>query len=158
LRRLRPNNLASRRWAVVGIGNELNGDDGAGVAVVRRLREQIDPAENVLLVEAGAAPESFTGVLRRFRPGVVLLVDAAGLDGPPGSIQLIEWQSIDGLSATTHTLPPSVLIEYLIVELGCTIGVIGIQPASLELDAPLSPAVSAAVEEVATALRELLGE
>ena len=37
-------------------------------------------------MEAGPAPENFTGPLRRFRPDLVLLVDAAQMDAEPGTI------------------------------------------------------------------------
>ena len=53
------------------------------------------------------------------------------------------------MSASTHTLPPSVLASYLTSDLGCQMALIGIQPASLEMGHPLSPAVEAAVDRLA---------
>jgi hydrogenase 3 maturation protease len=140
------------RVAVLGIGNELNGDDGAGVRVVRELAARLPATPGLLLIDGGVAPESYTGPLRRFQPDLVLEVDAAHLGEAPGTTRLVDWREADGLSASTHTLPPSVLASFLVAELGCQVSLIGIQPAVLDLNAPLSPAVERAVHQLADAL------
>jgi hydrogenase 3 maturation protease len=147
------------RLAVVGIGNELNGDDAAGVLAARALRASLKDApqelsDRLLFIEAGAAPENFTGPLRRFQPDLVLLVDAADFDSRPGTIAWVEWADVDGFSASTHSLPPSVFASFLIHDLGCEIAVLAIQARHLELDQPPSPDVLAAVLELA---REFTG-
>ncbi len=140
------------RVAILGVGNDLHGDDGAGVWVVRHLAARSPAAPNLLLIEAGTAPENFTGPLRRFGPDLVLEIDAADQAAPPGTATWIDWREADGLSASTHTLPPSVLASFLAAELGCEIRLVGIQPASLAPDEPLSPAVAAAVLDLVDAL------
>ena len=144
------------RLAILGIGNELNADDGAGVLVARALKARLAPNPQLLVLEAGAAPENFGGPLRRFQPTLVLMIDAVQMDAPPGAITWLAWEQIDGLSASTHTLPPSVFATYLMSELGCRVSLLGIQAACLEMGEPLSAAVQAAVEEVAAALVEAL--
>ncbi|MFN7035719.1 MAG: hydrogenase 3 maturation endopeptidase HyCI [Bellilinea sp.] len=155
------NRLASEageplRIAVIGIGNPFNGDDAAGVMVVRTLQKKLDRADHLLLIEGGTAPENTTGMLRRFHPQVVIMVDCAEMGRPPGSVGLVEIEQLDGMSASTHTLPPSVLAEFLQRELGCRIVFVGIQPFTLEFDAPLSPPVRQAVSRVSRALHRIL--
>ncbi len=145
------------RVALVGVGNELNGDDAAGVEVVRRVTAQRPPPPWLLLLEAGLAPENFGGPLRRFAPDLVVVVDAAWLDEPPGSVAWLDWQEADGLSASTHSLPLSMLGAYLVHELGCRVALLGIQPAQLEFGQPLSPAVDVAVEMVVTVCLDAVG-
>jgi hydrogenase 3 maturation protease len=145
------------RVAILGVGNDLNGDDGAGVFVVRALAARLPAGPGVLLIDAGNAPESCTGPLRRFAPDLILEIDAADTGGVPGTVTWLDWRDADGLSASTHTLPPSVLAEYLSAELGCRLVLIGVQPATLEMSARLSPAVSAAVNELAEHLAGWLG-
>jgi hydrogenase 3 maturation protease len=145
------------RVAILGVGNELNGDDGAGVRVVKELSARLPATPGVLLINGGTAPENYTGPLRRFRPDLVLEVDAAALGEVPGTARWVDWQEADGLSASTHTLPPSVLAKYLIAELGCQVALIGIQPSSLEMGQPLSPGVERATTELADALCAWLG-
>lgn len=140
------------RVAILGIGNELNGDDAAGVRVVRELAARLPATPGVLLIDGGTAPENYTGPLRRFRPDLVLEVDAAEQGEAPGTTTWVDWREADGLSASTHTLPPSVLAQYLVSELGCQVALLGIQPASLELGQPLSPDVERAVRQLADRL------
>ncbi len=110
-----------------------------------------DPAP-VLVIEGGPAPENHTGPIRRFAPDLVILVDAAHLEEAPGAIRWLDWQDLAGLSASTHTLPPSILARYLTLELGCRVALVGIQPQQTDLGAPLSTAVEAAVDEVVAEL------
>jgi hydrogenase 3 maturation protease len=137
------------RVAVLGVGNDMNGDDGAGVHVVRALSTRMAATPGLLLIDGGTAPENFTGPLRRFRPDLVVEIDAAHQDRPPGTLAWIDWRDADGMSASTHTLPPSVLASYLTTDLGCRVALIGVQPASLEMGRGLSPEVAAAVERLA---------
>ncbi|RPJ64075.1 MAG: hydrogenase 3 maturation endopeptidase HyCI [Acidobacteria bacterium] len=146
------------RGAIRGVGNEMKGDDGAGVRVVRELSERMPATPGVLLINAGQAPENFTGPLRRFRPDLVIEVDAADQGAEPGTVAWVDWRDADGMSASTHTLPPSVLASFLAADLGCEVALIGIQPATLDLDAPLSPAVARAVSELAGTLSAWLDD
>jgi hydrogenase 3 maturation protease len=136
----------------MGIGNELNGDDAVGVMVSRRLKallaDRPQLSGKVLILEAATAPESFTGPLRRFEPDLVIMVDAAYLENEPGAVEWIDWQNADGVSASTHGLPPTLLAKFLMVELGCRVRLIGIQPVHLDFDRPMSEAVVRAVERV----------
>jgi len=144
------------RLALLGIGNELNGDDAAGVLAVRALRDRLASRPQLLLIEAGLAPEAFTAPLRRFKPDCVILIDAALLDETPGTIELVDWQQTDGLSATTHTLPPSVLVKFIQHEFNCPVELILIQPEDIEFDHPVTPAVFKAVDSVAADFIRLL--
>ncbi len=147
--------------AILGIGNELRGDDAAGVIVARELNNarsglpNPSGAHETLIIEAGAAPEAFTGQLRRFAPDLVIMIDAAQLNEPPGVIRLIEWQDTIGLSASTHSLPLNVIAQYLISELSCEIIIIGLQSEANAFDTPLSPAMRRAVDDVIGELRSI---
>ncbi|HEY3310253.1 MAG TPA: hydrogenase 3 maturation endopeptidase HyCI [Anaerolineales bacterium] len=142
------------RVAVVGIGNEFNGDDAAGVMVARRLGVRLRSADasHVLVIEAGQAPENITADLRRFQPQVVVLIDAAQVNAAPGEVVWIPWERTSGLSASSHSLPLSMLARYLTLEFGCSVHLLGIQPGRNEVDTRLSPAVSEAVDEISAAL------
>ena len=144
------------RTAVIGIGHELRGDDAAGVLLTRTLADILSANENVLLVEGGAAPENSLGVIRRFRPGRVIMVDTAEMGASPGTVRWLDWQKAEGLSASTHTLPLALLARYLTVELGCRVELLAIQPETNWLDAPLSPAVKQGMAEALARLRKEL--
>ena len=146
------------RIAVLGVGNPMRSDDAAGVLLARALSER-DCARNtdcVLILEAGQAPENRTGELRRFGPDVVVIIAAADMKEWPGTIRWIPEDSIDGMSASTHSLPLSLLARYLKLELNCVVTILGIQFVSNELGERVSPEVLQAVEEVAGVLDELI--
>jgi len=144
------------RLAIIGIGNELNGDDAAGVLIARRLAVSLSSLAHILVVDGGPAPENFTGPLRRFKPHLALIVDAANMGAQPGDIAMVNWQDLDGLSASTHSLPPSVFGQYLMSETGCELALLAVQAAQLEHGAPLTPAVAAAVESISQAIEDTL--
>lgn len=156
LNRLRRERSTAVRVALVGIGQEMRGDDAAGVAVARALQPLAH--RRFLVLEGGNAPENITGVLRRFEPHLVVLVDAAQMDAAPGAVQWLPWQGVAGLSATTHTLPLTLLARYLAAQCGCEVVLLGIQPGQTELDGVLSPAVETAVADCAAVLRRTLAE
>jgi len=153
-----------QRIAILGIGNEQNGDDAAGVLVAKELKKksggwEIKPVSQppaYIIIEAGMAPEAFTGPLRRFQPDLVVMVDAAELGEPPGSVARFGWAQAEGMSASTHTLPPTVLAQFLIREMGCEVVRIGIQPKDLSFDVSVSAEVSRAVRRVTKELASLL--
>jgi hydrogenase 3 maturation protease len=117
--------------------------------VSRTLRARLPGNEHFLVLAGGPAPENLTGKLRKFQPDLVLFVDAAPLDQPPGTIEWIPVKAIDGMSASSHSLPLSLLAQYLTLELDCKVAVLGIQPGQNEVGEALRPAVTTAVDEVA---------
>jgi hydrogenase 3 maturation protease len=145
------------RLAIVGVGQELNGDDAAGLAVIRSLRRSSGSEDggHLLLLEGGPSPENVTGALRRFEPDLVLLVDAALMGLEPGAVRWLDWQESDGVSASTHTLPLRLVATFLTQELGCQVGLLGIEPAGTTFGDPISPPVRAAVSRTARALARL---
>jgi len=144
------------RVAVVGIGNEMRGDDAAGVVIARTLKRRLAHKENILVIEGEHAPENHTGPLRRFAPDLVILVDTAQMQQPPGTVRWLVWQETSGLSASTHTMPPYMLARYLSAELGCEVALIGIQPAQLTISEAVSAPVQKAVIEIVALLSAAL--
>ena len=144
------------RLAVLGIGNELNGDDSAGNWVARNLTERLKAQPNLLVMDCGTLPENASGPLRRFQPQLILLVDAADLDEAPGTIQLVELDRVRGFSASSHSLPLSVLAGFLMQEFQCEVALCCIQPQTLEFEAKLSTPVKKAVQSLVDELTSII--
>jgi hydrogenase 3 maturation protease len=136
--------------AIVGIGNNLRSDDAAGILVAQRLMQSrcVQDLKHVLVIDAGHAPENMTGELRRFMPDVVLLVDAAEMGEMPGTARWIPMEDLDGMSASTHSMPLSMLAGYLTLELHCDVALLGIQPSSNDFGENVSLVVLQAVDEI----------
>lgn len=158
LQQLRNESGKSPRVAIVGVGNSMRSDDAAGMLVARGLSQHACAAdqERVLILEAGHAPENHTAVIRGFRPDAVVLVDAADMGREPGAVEWISEDDIDGMSASTHSLPLSMLVKYLTLELGCKVMLLGIQAASNEVGEHVSAKVAQAIEEVVNGLEEVI--
>lgn len=144
-----------RLLAVLGIGNELYLDDGAGVVMARELsRLEISP-DRMQAFEAGPAPENYTGALRKIRPSHVLMVDVADLGLAPGTIRVIDPAEITGAGFSTHTLPLGILAGFIELE-GSRVVIIGIQPKRIFLGDGLSPEIADAVSQVKEYIVQLL--
>ena len=98
------------------------------------------------------APENCTGAIKKFAPTHLVIVDAAELGQPPGTIAVLEPEQIAGVSFSTHQLPLSVLLDYLKTSFAFEAIVIAIQPAHLAYDQPVTPAVRRAARRLAAAL------
>jgi len=157
LKSKRPDSNRLPRICLIGIGNDLRGDDSAGLIVARELLadKHFFSKPNLLIIEGGPAPENHTGKLRSFQPELVLFIDAAHLDEPPGAIRWIPLESIDGMSASSHSLPLSILARYISSEFGCQVEVLGIQPVQNELGTELTLPVRTAVEEIVRQMSNL---
>ena len=150
--------MSVARILVVGFGNVLTGDDGAGPAVVRRLRELGLPVE-VRAVEAGSdsliLPTLWAG------EAAIWMVDAVVGGAQPGAVHRLEHDRILKIPqrhATVHhlSLPESLRWIALTYPEMATVRyrLWGIEPASLELGAGLSEPIGRAVDEVAREIRE----
>lgn len=145
------------RIAIIGIGYEYGGDDAAGSKVAQLLIEAVGRNRpDLFVIDAGVAPENFTSVIRRFAPETVLLIDAAQMGEPPGTIAWLDWRETSGMTAATHGLPPYMLAKYLSSEIGCEIYLIGIQPSGNQFDTQISDVVLMAIKEVSRTLANLV--
>lgn len=113
-------------------------DDAAGLLLIRSVKERLNNSPELLLIEGGAAPENFTGNIRRFGADYVLIVDASDMGKTVGTIEWLDVSQADGFSASSHIMPLSILARYLNESIGCQVGIIGIQAGNLEMGNPVS--------------------
>lgn len=140
-----------RTLCVVGVGNPLRGDDGAGALVVERLGGH----DGERVIDAGTTPENWYGPLLELRPGVVLFVDAAKHGGEPGECVLVPADHLAWRDGATHA-PTLRLLARLLAPRGIDCWLAGVQPYSTAMGAPLHPAVAAASDGLAAAIAPVL--
>jgi hydrogenase 3 maturation protease len=133
---------------LLGIGNPLRGDDGAGNYVADRFR-----AAGWVAIDCGTIPENFTGIVRREHPDLLVMVDAADMGLPPGEFRIVRPEDITSVTFGTHALPLSILIGFLSHDAGRVL-FIGIQPTQTEMDQPLSDAVREGADRLIRILEE----
>jgi hydrogenase 3 maturation protease len=137
---------------VLAVGNGLMGDDGAGVLLAQMLNES--PLADWGILNGGSTPENIVHQVRDLAVEQVLVVDAADMDLPAGTIRLIQENRLeDPFLLTTHTLPLTYLIQAL-REFVPQVRMVGIQPEVVAFGYPMSPAVKQAVVQVYADLKE----
>jgi len=143
---------------IVGFGNTLTGDDGAGPAVIARLREIGLPAG--VRAEEGHGDSLRLPSLWRGE-GRIWLVDAILGGLPPGSIHRLghdEILAVPQRHATAHRLSLPESLRWIGVASPAMAAVgyrlWGIEPRSLAPGTGLSPEVARAVETVAREIGE----
>ncbi|GEM_PF-318493 len=175
--RVRPSETAGASWReavgreferaerlfVLGIGNPDRADDGAGLLCARILREELGrakkrkgrsalkkvPLQPIEVLEAGEAPENAMGIIRRFRPTHVLIIDASLGGREPGEIFLVERRKIRREDLSTHRIPLTHLIRYLEQSVKCRVIVVGIEPQLVAWNRPTSRVTKKAAMKLA---------
>jgi len=149
---------------VVGVGNELMGDEGVGVHVARSLLSRQDALPAGLeVIEAGTALLDIVHELSRYAR--VIVVDAVCAGGTPGTVYRFEWPA--GLTDLAEPGVPLSLHQWGLGETlraGHALGlephdltIIGIEPETLEPSTDLSPPVAGAAARVVEMLVAELG-
>jgi hydrogenase 3 maturation protease len=113
---------------ILCIGNREGGDDGIGPYIAQRLKAE-SPQD--IILDSGIAPENYTGVIKRYKPDRLILIDAAEMNISPGEIRVIPPEKLGTMHISTHGIPLSVFIQYLEKEVSHII-FIGIQPQIMQ--------------------------
>ena len=145
-----------KQLVILGVGNELGGDDSLGLSAARKLKEALTGIPGIEVLAVGNAPENFTGLIRRLSPSHILLIDAAEMGETAGTIKLVETHQIEGMIPSTHTLSLNMLVRYLEQELGSKVLILGMQPKSLNFGTTLSEEVESSINKLLLILEGLL--
>jgi hydrogenase maturation protease len=148
------------RTLIAGVGNVFLGDDGFGVETARHLIDAGGLPESVTVADFGVRALHLAYELLDGYEALVLL-DAVPRDEPPGTVYLIEPDTLPPAGAPTldaHTMTPEVVLGSLAALGGrlARVHVVGCQPADLRPGIGLSPPVRAAVPTAAALARHLL--
>jgi hydrogenase 3 maturation protease len=139
---------------IVGVGNRMRGDDAIGPAVIDRLTGKVPHA-----IDAGSAPENVTGAIKKLKPRAIVLVDALIFkDLPPGAPQIVEIADIEHIGESTHTLSLDVVMEYLKMETGADVFLIGVQPGRIAEGESLSQGMEEKMSRLASAILASIGK
>jgi hydrogenase maturation protease len=158
---------------VAGVGNELFGDDGFGVAVVQELRlrqarQTVDErVPGLTLMNAGTRGFDLVSALIDGYDAAIL-IDAAPRGRAPGTVYVLDPtpQAPPESSGLDVWLDPHGLEPARALQLARAAGaplsrifVVGCEPAEqLEMSDQLSPAVAAAIEPAILEVQRLIGE
>ncbi len=122
------------RFVLLGIGNPLCGDDGAGPELLRRLRNKT----NATLFDCEEVPENYLGEIVNARPETVVVVDAVNLGTEPGAVAVLQEEDFQSVGWSTHHGSLRALIKYIKASTQAEVFVLAIQPKSTQLGTEMS--------------------
>lgn len=134
---------------IVGIGNPMKGDDGAGPAVA----EGITPSKDISALNCLEAPENYIGKIARSGAATVLLADAAEMGEKPGAVRLMGTAELREAGPSTHSISLSLIADTVREESGAEVFLLGIQPKAVKLGEGLSEEVAGAVKEIISCMK-----
>ncbi|MGI5268002.1 hydrogenase maturation protease [Nonomuraea sp. CA-218870] len=148
------------RVLVAGIGNVFLGDDGFGVEVVRRMDPSALPG-SVVVADYGIRGVHLAYELLGGAYDTLIMVDAVELDGPPGTVAVLEIDdepAPDALPPVNgHGMHPQAVLD-LLGKLGGGVPrvlLVGCRPQVVDEVMGLSEPVAAAVESTVAAVTAL---
>jgi hydrogenase maturation protease len=146
------------RTVVLGVGNELCGDDALGVLVARALSHNPPPG-GVQIVEAAVGGVDLLFDMEGAARAII--ADAVDMGAEPGTLRVFRPDDVEAvLPGAVASLHHVGLAEVL--KLGAAVGiqpevwVVGVQPRGVRPGDELSPAVADAVPRAVAAVRRLL--
>ena len=137
---------------IVGIGNELRGDDGFGPYLAEGLRGRV----GAKVINSGVSLENYYNPIVKERPDVIILLDSIDFNGPIGEIAVFEKGDILKVGLSTHTMSPRFFIEYMESSIKADIILIGVKPANTSMGEGLSGDVKAAADHLSDFFMRLL--
>jgi hydrogenase maturation protease len=145
---------------VLGIGNVLLCDEGAGVHAVRQL-EQGCPIPGVQFVDGGTLSFTLAGLIES--SGALIVFDAAEMNASPGSVAVFEGERMDEFlgSERKRSVHEVGLLDLMAAaalagRLPGRRALIGIQPQSIDWAEAPGPAVAGAIPQACERARELI--
>lgn len=148
---------------VLGIGNTLLTDEGVGVHIINTLPDFLPPPlDDVTLLDGGTLSFTLAGPIEEAEALVV--VDAAELKSPPGTLRVFEGEAMDRFlmsnrKSSVHEVGLTDLraIAMLAGHWPERRALVAIQPETLDWGESPTPAVAAAMPEACRRIAELIG-
>ena len=132
--------------AILGFGNRLWGDDGAGSVLAELLQQAVPEAA---VFDGGMVPENYLEKVAATDPDEILLIDAADFGGEAGEWRIFSGEDLAFTGLSTHAGSPRMLAAYLEERTGAQVRLLAIQSGDVMQGDELSTAMTETVKKVA---------
>ncbi len=149
--------IFKNRTVIVGLGDRMKGDDGAGCEFAGRLADKLS-AENVRVINAENRIENCLGEIERFAPQLIIVFDALHFGSSPGRLKLVELEDLRDATSSTHTFSLPLMFSHVVSQTGAVCRVVGIQPGRLDCPDTLSPEIRVAIDRFVNDIIDFSGE
>lgn len=147
---------------VLGLGNQLLGDDGAGLRLLEALTEVFPASDGVEFMDGGTQGLALTGYLADRK--AVLVLDALALGAEPGTVHTLWgdelWRIRSERGRTAHEgnalelFATARMLGYHWIE----VAAVGIEPLNIRTGIGLTAEVETALDEALGKARTILDE
>jgi hydrogenase maturation protease len=149
---------SSAKTVVLGLGNVLHADDGAGAQAISRLRRDARVPKDVSLIEGGTLGLELLPYV--WDCSRLIVIDAVDVGEAPGTVVRMSGEELNSLpgNSSVHQLGVSDLLVALrvLAHRQPSVVLLGVQPANTDWSTELTPAVAAAMDSlVEAAVQEL---
>jgi hydrogenase maturation protease len=146
---------------VLGLGNTLLSDEGVGVHTVRHLETLPNTPETVRFLDGGTLSFTLAGPIEE--ADQLIVVDAAELGAPPGTLRCFEGADMDAFLGSNRkrsvhevSLLDLMAVSHLTGRLPSRRALLGIQPASTDWGEQPTAPVAAVIPAAAEQIRDLI--
>jgi hydrogenase maturation protease len=139
------NLIKKKNTVILGIGNRLKNDDGAGSVFAETLIKTNYP---VTTLDCATCFENYLGKIIKLKPDNVIIVDTGLFGGQPGEIKLLSGDEIPHFRLRGHSPGIKMGIEFITNEIDCDFTIIIIQPENMNTGDTLTESVSNTVNEL----------
>lgn len=153
----------SHKTLILGIGNVLLRDEGAGVFAIRQLADLAAQRDDIELMDGGTLSFSLAGAIED--TDRLIVIDAAQYDGAPGSTKVFVGEQMDDFIGSNRkcsvhevSLIDLMAIALLAGQLPRQRALIGIQPQTIAWGDTPTPHVAAAIQLACNQAMQLVEE
>ncbi len=153
----------SRNVLVLGLGNTLLSDEGAGVHVINYLQQHHPDVPDVEYLDGGTLSFTLAGPIEN--AAALIVIDAAELGATAGTIQCYQNQDMDTFVGSNRkrsvhevSLLDLLAVAYLTERLPARRALIGIQPHTVDWGDQPTAAVAAAIEQAGRQVLDIIQE
>ncbi|MDY0098998.1 MAG: hydrogenase maturation protease [Bacteroidales bacterium] len=122
--------LRDSKILYVGIGNVLKSDDGVGVYISRKIKNN----DYVSSLAAEVSIENYIGRINSLKPDILVIIDCMDMKTEPGKSRLLPLNKVMDLTFNTHNISVARLADFFPMP----VFILGIQPEHIDFGEKIS--------------------
>lgn len=146
--------------AIVGVGNEIRGDDGIGPYIINILINSkiFHDDQNIELYNLEQDAFAIIDIIDSFN--LIIIIDCAMISKKPGSISVFDFNDIKNNQKNFRSVHGFSIIDTIkiahVMNNKKEIKIIGIQPESIEISDSISPIILKKTPEIIQIIKNLI--
>lgn len=123
-----------------GVGNVLRQDDGVGVYICKRIKQN----GHIQSLVVGQSIENYIGKIQQLTPDILVVIDCVDFNKSAGDAFLIPLDNLLDYTSNTHNVSFKTLSQFF----DMPVVVLGIQPQNMTYGEDLTPVIKEKADQV----------